>query len=161
MHAHDLESAWPIDDTTDVVVLLDVLEHADHPVKVLENAHAVLRSEGVVVLTVPAMPALYGPWDEILGHRRRYTRRSLQDDGRAAGFTTLFLSYWNSFTFPAAVGIRAWERRWGRRQASEFPRVSRPVNEMLKGMATVERRLMDLAPIPVGLSLCAVMRRDA
>jgi SAM-dependent methyltransferase len=161
VHVHDLETPWPIDEAADVVVLLDVLEHADRPVLVLENANAVLVPNGVVVLTVPAVPALYGPWDEVLGHRRRYTRSSLREDARAAGFAIEFLSYWNSFTFPAAVGIRAWEKRSGRARSSEFPRISRPLNEMLKGMATVERRLMDLGPIPVGLSLCAVMRRAA
>ena len=161
VHEHDLEKPWPIDESASVVVLLDVLEHADHPVTVLENANAVLGPDGVVVLTVPAVPALYGPWDEVLGHRRRYSRSTLRSDASAAGFTPVFLSYWNSFTFPAAVGIRAWERRSGRPRSSEFPRVSRPVNEMLKGMAAVERRLMDLGPIPVGLSLCAVLRRAA
>jgi SAM-dependent methyltransferase len=159
VHVHDLEVPWPIDDSIDVVVLLDVLEHADHPITVLENAVSVLGPNGVVVLTVPAMPALYGPWDEVLGHRRRYTRQGLKNEARAAGLSVAFLSYWNSFTFPAAVGMRALERRSGRIRPAEFPRVSRPVNQALMAMAAVERRLMDVGPIPIGLSLCAVLRR--
>ena len=37
VHEHDLEKPWPIDESASVVVLLDVLEHADHPVTVLEK----------------------------------------------------------------------------------------------------------------------------
>jgi SAM-dependent methyltransferase len=67
------------------VVMLDVLEHMADPVRVLQNAAQVLRPDGVLILTVPAYQWLFGRWDEILGHYRRYTRRGLRDHAAAAG----------------------------------------------------------------------------
>src|SRR5262249_16838522 len=86
VRVHDLQVPWPVaDGPVRAVVLLDVLEHIADPVAALRSAAATLDAAGGIVLTVPAIPALMGPWDEMLGHHRRYTRRSLRDQARAAG----------------------------------------------------------------------------
>jgi SAM-dependent methyltransferase len=95
---HDLHQHWPLpEESASAILLLDVLEHMQHPVEVLKAAGRVLRPDGVVILTVPAYQWLFGRWDEILGHHRRYTRRLLRRHANEAGFDL----HWPSIGTPS------------------------------------------------------------
>jgi len=67
-------------------VCLNVVEHVDDDVGALRNMRDVLAPDGRVVLLVPQGPEVFGTLDEVLGHKRRYTRASLQALATAAGF---------------------------------------------------------------------------
>jgi len=160
VHVHDLGKPWPIEDqSVDAVVLLDVIEHVEQPVEVLTHAHRVLKEDGKLFLTVPAYQWMYGDWDEALGHYRRYTRRRLEQQTVAAGFKTIKLTHWNSFTLPAACGVRTWQKLNPRRRAAEFPRVSRFVNQTLLQCARMERQVNEMMPVPFGLSVAGIFTK--
>lgn len=158
---HDLERPWPVErGPARAVVLLDVIEHVPNPVQVLKHAAEVLAPDGEIIVTVPAIAALYGPWDRMLGHYRRYSARLLRSQAREAGLRVDWLSHWNSFTLPAAVVVRTLERlRLKRRAGTEFPAVSPRVNALLTALARLERRGMGTVRIPLGLSLVGVLKR--
>lgn len=62
----------------DLVLLLDVLEHVEHPSSFIETVVGPLTVPGTPVLVaVPAHQWLFGTHDESLGHHRRYSRRRL------------------------------------------------------------------------------------
>jgi SAM-dependent methyltransferase len=61
----------------DSCVCLNVLEHIADDATALRTMASLLVPGGVIVLLVPAFPALYGPIDRNLGHYRRYTLNSL------------------------------------------------------------------------------------
>jgi len=61
----------------DSCVCVNVLEHIEDDAGALEGMRSILVPGGVVVLIVPAFPALYGPIDANLGHYRRYSRRGI------------------------------------------------------------------------------------
>ena len=64
--------------TFDIVILLDVLEHIEDDLKFLENDVVPrLRPESKIVISVPAHPSLFTSHDTFLGHYRRYTRHHL------------------------------------------------------------------------------------
>ncbi len=160
VHEQDLQEPWPVQPgTARAVVLLDVIEHVPEPTKVLAHAAAALSSDGAVVLTVPANERLMGPWDRMLGHYRRYSRKMLEAEAGKAGLRVAWVSHWNAFTLPAALIVRGREKREGAARTAEFPKVSPTVNRVLIGMARVERRAMRWATLPTGLSLVAVLRR--
>jgi SAM-dependent methyltransferase len=157
---HDLTLPWPFPaGSADVVVLLDVLEHLPDPIGTLRHIADVLRPGGHVVVTVPAHPWLYGDWDAALGHFRRYRPGELRGHATAAGFDVRRLSYWNGFTFPAAVCVRSWEKLFPQHRSAEFPRVSRLMNQGLLTAAKVERWWLNRLPGACGLSLFAVLRK--
>ncbi len=159
VHQHDLQEPWPVAPASaDVVLMLDVIEHVPEPEKVLANAARILRPGGGIIVTVPAYPWLMGPWDRMLGHFRRYTRKMLQQQASTAGLKVAWLSHWNSFTLPPAVAVRTVERLFTRKRSSEFPPVSPRVNRLLQTCARGERRWMRTLPMPVGLSLVGVLK---
>ena len=159
VRAHDLEQPWPAESgSVDVVVMLDVLEHLADPVAALRHARQVLAPGGGLVVTVPAGAWLFGPWDRMLGHYRRYTPALLRQHAADAGLKTAWLSHWNSFTYPAAWPMRLLQRLRGGAATTEFPKVSPFTNARLLDLAAWERRLMRLVRVPVGLSLVGVLR---
>lgn len=86
----DLERFEP-----DSCVCLNVLEHIQDDREALRRMASILVPGGVIVLLMPAFPALYGPIDRNLGHYRRYTRGSAQELAQAAGLRTKKIHYMN------------------------------------------------------------------
>jgi SAM-dependent methyltransferase len=138
----------------DVVTSLDVLEHLEDPMGALRNLAAVAARGAVLLVTVPATPSLTSRWDEVSGHRCRYTRARLRAELRAGGWCPLRVRYIFAYATPGA-----WvERRLLRRvREFEFPRVSRATNALLTALGALERRLG--SPCPFGTSLFGVARR--
>ncbi len=157
---HDLSEPWPLPrESVRVAVLLDVLEHLVDPVHVLQHVASVLQPRGGIIVTVPAYPWLYSDWDKSLGHFRRYTAASLRQHATEAGLTVEWLSHWNSFTLPAAIAVRGYQRCVPRKRKSDFPRVSPLMNRMLFTLASCERRWLRKCRAPFGLSLVGVLRK--
>jgi SAM-dependent methyltransferase len=157
---HDLSQPWPQDDqSARVVVLLDVLEHMADPQQVLQHARAVLRPGGGIVVTVPAYGWLYSQWDRALGHYRRYTADQLVKLAAAASLRVSWLSYWNSFSLPAAMVVRTFQRLVPREQKPDFPRISPVINRLLLTMAAWERWYLRKGRAPLGLSLVGVLQK--
>jgi SAM-dependent methyltransferase len=68
----------PNDLVADVVVMHDVLEHIDAEAAAVARVADLLPPGGRLVMSVPALPVLFGYHDEQLGHFRRYGRSSLK-----------------------------------------------------------------------------------
>jgi hypothetical protein len=65
----------------DLVLVLDVLEHIEHPRRFIDAQLAPLTAAGThVLVAVPAHPQLFGAHDRALGHHRRYRRADLLDE---------------------------------------------------------------------------------
>ncbi|HEY4186233.1 MAG TPA: class I SAM-dependent methyltransferase [Polyangia bacterium] len=65
-------------------VCSEVLEHVEDPVRVLENVRPCLAPGARLVVTVPAGPM--SAFDRHIGHRRHFTRDTLADTLKRAGF---------------------------------------------------------------------------
>lgn len=138
----------------EVVTLLDVLEHLDEPVRTLQDIARRLPEGGHVVILVPALPFLWSRWDELLHHRRRYTRRTLREHLVQGGFDIVALQY----CF-AGITLPAWYRaRFGMASAAagQFARVSPWLNSLLTLVFDLESRFPWW---PFGTTLAAAARR--
>ncbi len=69
--------AVPAEAQFDTILYIDVLEHIEHDASELVTAVARLKAGGHLVVLSPAHPWLYSPFDEEIGHFRRYTKKSL------------------------------------------------------------------------------------
>jgi SAM-dependent methyltransferase len=84
----------------DAVVLAEVLEHIEDDARAVSEAARVLRSSGLLAITVPRNPAWYSRSDRWAGHFRRYTREALASRVETAGFEILTCKAWG---FPVAA----------------------------------------------------------
>lgn len=145
----------------DVVLALDVIEHLDDDAAALRACHELVSSGGLLVVTVPAGPSLWGRQDVVSGHRRRYTRRTLAGAFARAGLPRPSrLAYFNSLLYPPVAAVR-WTRRLLRApgSGSDFDG-ARPglVNDALAAIFRAERHLVGRVPFPAGVSLLATLR---
>jgi SAM-dependent methyltransferase len=145
----------------DVVLALDVLEHTEDDLAALQEAIRLLRGDGLLIITVPALPFLWGRQDIVSGHLRRYTRKSLTSLLQRAGLTNYKISYFNTLLFPVVSAIRAGRRLLGTadRARSDFAS-GRPgmLNNALCWLFSLERHLVFRISMLVGISLLATCR---
>lgn len=148
----------------DVVLALDVFEHMEGDLAALQAAIRLLRTDGLLIITVPALPFLWGRQDIVSGHWRRYTRKSITSLLQRAGLTHYKISYFNTLLFPVVSAIRAVRRLLGTadRARSDFAD-GRPgmLNNALSWLFGLERYLVFRVPMPVGISLLATCRLRA
>jgi SAM-dependent methyltransferase len=97
----------------DAVVLFDVLEHLADPRGLVRSALRHLKAGGLVLVNVPALPALTSAYDRAAGHLRRYTARGLAGELDGLGLETRVLRYWGLSLVPLLLARKAWLARGG------------------------------------------------
>jgi SAM-dependent methyltransferase len=89
----------------DSVVMVNVLEHIANDVDALRGLSRLLVPGGNIVVYVPALNGLYGPWDEKVGHYRRYSVWRLREVFREAGLEPVELRWVNVLAIPAWAAL--------------------------------------------------------
>ena len=144
----------------DVVLALDVLEHLDDDATALAEAARLLKPGASLVVTVPALPSLWGAQDVVSHHRRRYTKRTLRALFARAGLPAPELTYFNTLLLPPLAAVRWLARARGpsTEPPSDFEK-NRPglANEFLARVFALERHLLRHLSLPVGVSLLATL----
>ncbi len=160
----NIETIPMADRSFDAVLALDVLEHLDDDVAGLREAARLVKPGGLLLITVPALPSLWGGQDVVSNHRRRYVKKTLREVFNRAALPLPRVTYFNSLLFAPVAGVRWTRRLLGReeRARSDFDD-SRPgqVNNILTGIFAAEQHLVNRISLPIGVSLLATLRIDA
>lgn len=146
----DLDGEVVLDAPVDSVLAMNVLEHIEDDIAALRGLAALCRPGGNLVLWVPAYPALYGDFDRIVGHFRRYTPASLRAAVVAAGLHPEQLRPVNLLG-----GVAWWAAVRLRGQGSASPRLVRIYDQTVVPVTRVLER--HWVP-PFGQSLLCVAR---
>lgn len=88
------------------VYTINVLEHLEDDAAFLRDFYRCLEPGGRLFVYVPAFQVLFSANDERVGHVRRYTRSTLVNRIRDAGFVVERARYVDSLGFFAALGYR-------------------------------------------------------
>jgi SAM-dependent methyltransferase len=99
------------DDSFDLILATDVIEHLDDDHAALVELHRVAAAGGRLLATVPAYHWLWSQHDTAHHHRRRYTLRTLRRVLRGAGWEPIAWSYFNSVLLPPIALVRLMARR--------------------------------------------------
>lgn len=94
----------------DLVTGFDVLEHIEDDRSAMADLADVLRPGGLLLLTVPAHPALWSDHDEIHHHFRRYRPGEVENLARASGLEVRFSSPFQTLLFPLFLAERLMRR---------------------------------------------------
>jgi SAM-dependent methyltransferase len=134
----------------DSAVSFNVFEHIPDDVAAMRQVYHALRPGGRLALLVPAHQALYGSFDYLIGHQRRYDKGELAEKLRSAGFDVHSISYSNPL---GALGWLVNFRLLGHMQLKAVSAYDR----LVPMMAAAER----LVRPPFGLSVVAIARKPA
>ena len=137
----------------DSAMSFNVLEHIPDDECVLRNVYGLLPAGGRFVCFVPAFPLLYGAFDTVLGHVRRYTRRELISKMRRAGFTIVDVRYVNM------PGFFLWYLSGRVLRKAGVPGGSRALRAYDRFLTPMTRAVEKRARPPFGQSLIAVGER--
>ena len=141
------------DESIDLVVALDVLEHCESEAAALSEAYRVLRPGGHLLLTVPAMPSLWSSHDTVNGHYRRYTAGTLRAAVDLVPLETRRITYFDTLLLPFGAAARTVGRvmRWEGPIGVGTP--VPPLNRALLAVFRSERALLRRGNLPRGMSL--------
>jgi 2-polyprenyl-3-methyl-5-hydroxy-6-metoxy-1,4-benzoquinol methylase len=134
----------------DSLVCVNVLEHIEDDAATLGAFERILVPGGHLALLVPAHRWLYGSYDKLDGHFRRYSHAQLGALMRSAGFTVLTSRHFNM------VGALGW---W-----IQYRLLRRTIHGegqfgLMNRLVPLVRPIERLLPPPFGLSLVAVGRK--
>ena len=108
--------ALPPGERFDLIVATEVLEHYEDDVAALQLWRSRLVPRGALLLSVPAFPERFGPWDVKAGHFRRYEREGLAATFRAAGFEPVAI---RTYGFPLGNLLEAARDAVARRRPAQ------------------------------------------
>lgn len=101
------------DDRFDLICAFEVLEHIEDDVSAVKEWSARLRTGGWLLLSVPAIQRRYGPFDELVGHFRRYDPDVLAELLAGCGFTDIQI---RRYGFPLGYLLEGARNAIGRRR---------------------------------------------
>ena len=127
---------------------VNVLESANDPAQVLASLRSCLKPQGTLVVLVPQGKGLFGPLDQGLGNKRRFSASELRQMLDAAGFTVVEEKQLNKF------GTLSW---WLFGKVFRRAKMNRVMLKIWDKTVWFWRRIDPLLPWS-GLSLVAVAR---
>jgi SAM-dependent methyltransferase len=142
----------------DVILFLDVLEHVNNPEDLLQGGVRLLKTNGIVVATVPAFRALWTSHDQMNDHLERYTKSRLERVARSAGLRAYRMRYFYHWLCLAKLLVRAREALGS--TSAKLPKVPpMPINRFLYLLSRAEQVLYMDRLLPIGSSLLFIGTR--
>jgi SAM-dependent methyltransferase len=147
------------DESFDLLLATDIIEHVDDDLKALREIARVLRPGGKALIVVPAFPILWGLQDRVAQHKRRYRMDELADRVARAGFAIEVSYYFNFLLFvPIWLGRRLVDIIRPRIQ-NESQINSPLLNRMLSAIFTVDIAVAPVLRPPFGVSILIVAEK--
>ncbi|AHB40332.1 TPA: class I SAM-dependent methyltransferase [candidate division WWE3 bacterium] len=145
-----------------LILALDVLEHVQDDVLVMQKIRKMLTDDGLFFVNVPAHKFLWSEHDEALEHKRRYHRVELTKKLSDAGFEIVSNSYFVTVISPLIILYRMWGNIFGK---SAYPKTSyvllpKKLNDFFVALLKIETRILLKTHIPFGVTLNVVARKN-
>lgn len=144
----------------DLLFCFEVLYHAQavDDVRALQEFWRVLTPGGTCVIRLPAYNWLMSAHDDAVHTKHRYTAGEVHKKAIAAGFEVERITHLNTVLFPLAM-LKRLLTKLNKERKSDIQPVWEPVNTVLRWLLSSERHIIKHWNLPVGLSICAVLRK--
>ncbi len=103
----------------DLIVAFDVIEHIENDVAAISNINRMLHKGGGLIVTVPQHMFLWSKLDEIVKHKRRYSRRELVTKLQENGFDITYATSFLFILFPLMLISGMFDKGHGQSQSDE------------------------------------------
>ena len=143
-----------------LIIAMDILEHLEDDAKGINESYRALSKGGILIVTVPAFNFLWGIQDIVTEHKRRYSRKQINNKLEAAGFDVLKSSYFNFFLFFPILVARRIIQLLRLKIQSENEVNSRLLNSFLKTIFSLEVPLLKYVSFPFGVSILCIARKS-
>ena len=149
----------------DLIVAFDVIEHIENDVAAISNISKMLHKGGSLILTVPQHMFLWSRLDEIVKHKRRYSRRELITKLKRNGFDIEYVTSFLFVLFPLMLISRIFDK--GRapsqsddRELEKRVKFSNALNWFFDLFMRIDEALIRLGiSLPFGGTLVVVARK--
>lgn len=146
------------DESFDLILATDIIEHVDDDIKALKELQRVLKKSGHIVITVPTFPSLWGLQDDVSHHKRRYRRSELLEKLGKSGFERSKGFYFNFLLF-APIWLSRQVIRIANVELESENQVNTPLlNWILKAIFYLDVTLAPILNLPFGVSLLILAR---
>lgn len=141
---------------SDLVLMMDVLEHVQDDVALLNEYVQKVPYGSRFLITVPAFSCLWSEHDEFLGHMRRYTLKQLETSVRDASLVVNHGAYYFGMVFPIAATLRLAQKiiSDGNDPRSQLSRQHPVTNSILKTLCDLELHFMEYNKIAGLTAFC-------
>jgi SAM-dependent methyltransferase len=152
-----------VSNSFDAILAGDILQLVADDRKALRELRRVLKDGGLLCLTVPAYPFLWGEDDEARGHQRRYTAAELRRKLNNCGFEISRVSYLVATGFLPSVVDRMLTNMFRKTVASRpvADGDSRLANAAMGMLLDCERHLIRYINLPFGTRVVCWARKPA
>lgn len=143
----------------DMIFALDVLEHIEDDNAAVKAIAKLLKKDGKLILTVPALMSLWSGHDVLNRHFRRYNKKELVKVIQDAGLKIIKCSYYDSFLFLPAFMVRKIKNLL-KINSSDISMTSKGkvINTILMKIFAGEKCFLRKHGFPVGVSLILVAK---
>jgi SAM-dependent methyltransferase len=138
----------------DVAVCSEVLEHVDSPPAILGAIHRILKPDGLLVVTVPALMRYWSSQDDVAGHQRRFEHDEFPVLLKECGFEVENHFGWGG---PLAQIYNRAVSKVGPEKVMKSG--SSPVVKVLAPIVSAVLKLEDLRPTKTGFQIVSRARR--
>lgn len=150
-----IESFVERGERADNIISLECLEHIEDDDAAFDSLVSAVRPGGRLILSVPAMPALFGPKDVAVGHHRRYTAKRLRALAERPNVRVDELRYWNLLgVAPTFVAVHLLKRAINDSFRFGAPGLGNRI--LRRGLSPWFRHVENRIAPPLGLTLIMV-----
>ncbi len=152
-------------ETFDIVLAMDILEHVDDDLEVLKEISRVSKEGAILIIHVPAFMFLWSDHDLAVDHKRRYTAGELVERLKKSNFKVKSMNYRLCSFFILGVlkkyliKLKKLIKKDSKPQAYR-PNVGRLINNILYVIVKMEDRILNFIRLPFGLSILCIAQKN-
>jgi SAM-dependent methyltransferase len=148
----------PYNEHFDLICMFDVLEHVKEDMLSLDILKGYLSENGMIILTIPAYPYLYGSHDKLLHHYRRYYKSKLIKNIENLNYKVLKSSYFNTLLLPIVVIARVLDIVFPSDKSLGYSTPNKFINNLLYRVFKFEKLILNKYRFRVGASIFLLIK---